>query len=71
MPLVPIKLMRNGLTKNTLLNLKNETNDIDTDDYLESRINTNTRAKKLLAIEDASEMAKLYLQKTGVKRQML
>ena len=66
MPLVPIKLMRNGLTKNTLLNLKNETNDIDTDDYLESRINTNTRAKKLLAIEDASEMAKLYLQKTGV-----
>jgi len=66
MPLVPIKLMRNGLSKNTLLNLKNETNDIDTDDYLESRINTNTRAKKLLAIEDASEMAKLYLQKTGV-----
>ena len=38
MPLVPIKLMRNGLSKNTLLNLKNETNDIDTDDYLESRI---------------------------------
>ena len=66
MSLVPIKLMRNGLSKNTLLNLKNETNDIDTDDYLESRINTNTRAKKLLAIEDASEMAKLYLQKTGV-----
>jgi hypothetical protein len=66
MSLIPIKLLRNGVTKNTLLNLKNETSEIDTDDYIESRIMTNSRARKLLAIEDASEMAKLYLHKKGV-----
>jgi len=66
MSLVPIKLMKSGVTKNTLLNLKNETNDIDTSDYIESRLTVNPRAKELLAIEDASEMAKLYLHKNGV-----
>ena len=66
MSLIPIKLLKNGTTKNTLLNLKNETSEIDTDDYIESRIMTNSRARKLLAIEDASEMAKLYLHKKGV-----
>ena len=66
MSLIPIKLLKNGTTKNTLLNLKNETSEVDTDDYIESRIMTNSRARKLLAIEDASEMAKLYLHKKGV-----
>ena len=66
MSLIPIKLLKNKANRNKLLKIKDETLEIDTDDYLESRINTNTRAKKLLAIEDASEMAKLYLQKTGV-----
>jgi hypothetical protein len=66
MSLIPIKLLKNGTTKNTLLNLKNETSEIDTDDYIESRIMTNSRARKLLAIEDASEMAKLYLHKKGI-----
>ena len=66
MNLIPIKLLKNGLTKNTLLNIKKETSEIDTTDYIESRILTNVRAKQLLAIEDASEMAKLYLHKTGI-----
>lgn len=66
MNLIPIKLLKNGTTKNTLLNLKNESSEIDMDDYIESRIVTNSRARKLLAIEDASEMAKLYLHKKGV-----
>ena len=66
MSLVPIKLLKNGVSKNTLLNLKNESAEIDTDDYIESRIETNPRARKLLAIEDASEMAKLYLHKSGL-----
>lgn len=66
MSLIPIKLLKNGTTKNTLLNLKNESSEIDTDDYIESRIMTNSRARKLLAIEDASEMAKLYLHKKGI-----
>jgi len=66
MSLVPIKLLKNGVSKNTLLNLKKESYEIDTTDYIESRILTNTRAKELLAIEDASEMAKLYLHKSGL-----
>ena len=66
MSLIPIKLLKNGVSKNTLLNLKNESSEIDTMDYIESRIEENARARKLLAIEDASEMAKLYLHKTGI-----
>ena len=66
MSLIPIKLLKNGVSKNTLLNLKNESSEIDTIDYIESRIETNPQARKLLAIEDASEMAKLYLHKSGL-----
>lgn len=66
MGLTPIKLLKNGTAKNTLLNLKLETHEIDKNDYIESRILTNLSAKRLLAIEDASEMAKLYLHKPGV-----
>lgn len=66
MNLIPIKLLKNGVTKNTLLNLKKEKSEIDLTDYIESKILTNARAKKLLAIEDASEMAKLYLHKKGL-----
>ena len=66
MNLIPIKMLKNGVTKNTLLNLKKESSEIDTTDYIESRILTDSRAKKLLAIEDASEMAKKYLHKGGI-----
>ena len=66
MRLIPIKLLKAGVSKNTLLNLKNESSEIDTSDYIESIIEKNSRAKQLLAIEDASEMAKLYLHKKGV-----
>jgi len=59
-------MLKNGVTKNTLLNLKKESSEIDTTDYIESRILTDSRAKKLLAIEDASEMAKKYLHKGGI-----
>ena len=66
MNLIPIKLLKNEVTKNTLLNLTSEKYEIDKDDYIESRIEMNTKAKQLLAIEDASEIAKLYLHKSGI-----
>ena len=66
MNLIPIKLLKNEVTKNTLLNLTSEKYEIDKDDYIESRIEMNTKAKQLLAIEDASEIAKLYLHKIGL-----
>ena len=66
MSLVPIKLLKNKSNRTRLLRLKGETEEIDKNDYIESRINTNAKAKNLLAIEDASEMAKLYLHKKGV-----
>ncbi len=61
MSLTPIKLLRNGPNKTRLLKIKEETADIDMMDYIESRINTNTAARKLMAIEDATEMAKQFL----------
>ena len=66
MILVPIKLLKNKTNRNRLLKIKGENAEIDVDDYIESRINTNRRAKNLLAIEDASEIAKYYLHKKGV-----
>lgn len=66
MELVPIKLLKNGVIKRRLLSLKGENPNIDTNDFLEGRINVNTHAKHLLAIEDASEMAKQYLQREGL-----
>lgn len=70
MSLTPIKLLKNKPIRDRLLRLKGETAEIDKDDFIESRINTNTRAKNLLAIEDASEMAKKYLHKKGVFEQI-
>lgn len=66
MELVPIKLLRTSPAKKELLKLKNESTKIDASDFLEVRMKTNVHAKHLLAIEDASEMAKLYLQQPGV-----
>jgi len=67
MELTPVKLLKNGPAKRTLLKLKGETtSNIDKKDYLESRMNKLTRARELMAIEDASEMAKLYLHAGGV-----
>jgi hypothetical protein len=67
MELTPVKLLKNGPAKRTLLKLKGETtSNIDKKDYLESRMNKLTRARDLMAIEDASEMAKLYLHAGGV-----
>ena len=66
MSLVPIKLIKNVSMRNKLLKIKGETPDIDKNDYIESRILTNKKASNLLAIEDASEVAKYYLHKKGV-----
>lgn len=65
MSLIPIKLLKNKVNRNKLLNIKGENAEIDTNDYIESRITTNSKAKNLLAIEDASEIAKYYLHKKG------
>jgi len=66
MSLVPIKLIKNIPARNKLLKIKDETPEIDKNDYIESRILTNKKASNLLAIEDASEIAKYYLHKKGV-----
>jgi hypothetical protein len=65
MSLVPIKLIKDISTRNRLLKIKGETPEIDKNDYIESRITTNARARNLMAIEDASEMAKDYLHREG------
>ena len=65
MSLVPIKLIKDISTRNRLLKIKDETPEIDKNDYIESRITTNMRARNLMAIEDASEMAKDYLHREG------
>ena len=70
MILVPIKLLKNKVNRNKLLKIKGENAELDNDDYIESRINTDKRARDLLAIEDASEIAKYYLHKKGVFEQI-
>jgi hypothetical protein len=66
MSLTPIKLLKNKVNRNKLLKIKDETPEIDKNDYIESRILTDKKASNLLAIEDASEIAKYYLHKKGV-----
>ena len=66
MSLTPIKLLSNKAVRTRLLRVKREKDSIDQDDYLESRMLTNNRARNLMAIEDASEMAKKYLHEGGV-----
>ena len=66
MYLTPIKLIKNVSMRSKLLKIKGETSEIDENDYIESRILTNKKASNLLAIEDASEIAKYYLHKKGV-----
>ncbi len=61
MSLTPIKLLRNGPNKTRLLRIKEETAHIDMMDYNDSRIHTNTAARKLIEIEDATEIAKTFL----------
>lgn len=63
---VPIKLISNTNVRNHLLKLKNETSHIDTQDYIESRIHIKRSARDLMAIEDASEIAKQFLQERGI-----
>ena len=65
MGLVPIKLLKNATGRKRLLKIKGEDAEIDKNDYIESRINTNAKARDLLAIEDGSEMAKFFLHKKG------
>ena len=65
MGLVPIKLLKNTAGRKRLLKIKGEDAEIDKNDYIESRINTNAKARDLLAIEDGSEMAKFFLHKKG------
>ena len=66
MTLTPIKLLNNKAVRSNLLNVKGESSEIDQDDYLESRMLTDNRARNLMAIEDASELAKKYLHEDGV-----
>ena len=66
MELVPIKLLKNEPTKRKLLNIADENPNIDMNDFLESRIRTNKTSRQLMAIEDASEMAKKYLHEKGL-----
>jgi hypothetical protein len=66
MDLVPIKLLKNGQTKRHLLNIAGENAKIDMNDFLESRIRTDKISRQLMAIEDASEMAKKYLHRKGL-----
>ena len=66
MSLIPIKLLKNKANRDKLLKIKGETPEIDNDDYIESRILMNKKASNLLAIEDASEVAKYYLHKKGL-----
>jgi len=64
--LVPIKLMPKSANRNALLAYIKESSTIADNDYIESRIKTNPAAAKMLAIENASEMAKIMLQGPGV-----
>jgi hypothetical protein len=66
MELVPIKLLKNGPIKRNLLNIAGENAKIDMNDFLESRILKDKTSRQLMAIEDASEMAKKYLHQKGL-----
>ena len=66
MNLTPIKLIKNQNVRNNLLRVKGETSDIDTNDYIESCMNTSLAARHLMAIEDAGEIAKQLLQEPGI-----
>ena len=66
MNLTPIKLIKNQDVRHRLLKVKRENSEIDTTDYIERRMNTNVAAKYLMAIEDASEMAKQLIQEKGI-----
>ena len=70
MDLVPIKLIKNKDVRNSLLRVKGENAEIDTSDYIESKMNTSIAARHLMAIEDAAEMAKQLLQKPGIFEQI-
>ena len=70
MNLTPIKLIKNRDVRNRLLRVKGETSDIDTNDYIESRMNTSLAARHLMAIEDAAEIAKQLLQSRGIFEQI-
>jgi hypothetical protein len=71
MNLTPIKLIKNRNVRTTLLNVKEgETAEIDTSDYIERRMTTNAAARYLMAIEDASEVAKQLLQERGIFEQI-
>ena len=70
MDLVPIKLIKNKDVRNHLLRVKGETDEIDKNDYIESKMNTSIAARHLMAIEDAGEIAKQLLQKPGIFEQI-
>ena len=59
-------MLKNETDKNTLLNLISENCEIDKDDYIESRMLSDLRSRQLMAIEDASDMARLYLHRDGI-----
>jgi len=63
----PIKLLKSP----RLLKFVDEASEIDTGDYIESRIKTDENAKNLMAIEDASEIAKRFIFKSGTFEKIL
>ena len=70
MDLVPIKLIKNKDVRNALLRVKKDTAKIDMSDYIESKMTTSLAARHLMAIEDASEIAKQLLQRPGIFEQI-
>lgn len=66
MILVPIKLLPTGPTRKQLLKIKGDTDEIDQNDFLESKLLTKPMARRLLAIEDATDMARSFLYEWGV-----
>lgn len=66
MNLVPVKLLKDASVRRNLLRVIGENSTIDNTDFLESRIKKEKRARELMAIEDASEIAKSYLHAPGI-----
>ena len=61
--MIPIKLLPEGIDKNTLLKFIDEESHLDIDDFLERAVTEGSEdAKALLAIENATEIAKRFIQ---------
>ena len=66
MRLIPIKLLEDHGVRDHLLSIKGDVHMIDETDRVERVMETNRDARHLMAIEDASEMAKYFLHQPGI-----